>query len=407
MSHHFIVGCVGKPSAGKSTFFNAVTDATAKVGNYPFTTIEPNEGIAHYLTSCPCQKYNVECKPRYGSCNNGQRRVPIKLLDVAGLIPGASEGRGLGNKFLDDLRHANVLLHILDVSGQTNEKGEATVGYDPSADHDWLVMEIFLWVFNNLWKKWPNVARAHNAKNSTLVETLVSQLSGYGAKEALLEDVVYDLGVKDPVDLTSWQQPDVEKLVKTFVARRFPLILVLNKADQKGETDKNIVKICERYGGQNVVVCSAMAECFLRKMTAQKFIDYDPNTGDVKALKELDEKIATRVDNLNAMVLFRHGSTGVQNAINKAVEREGLIPVFPVKNIKTFGSDKGSSAFPECMLVPRGTTIKQFAKMLHQEIYRNFSGAEGANGCLLGENDELTEERNIVRFVTTRYESQS
>ena len=72
----------------------------------------------------------------------GTRFIPVKLLDVAGLVPGASEGAGLGNKFLDDLRHADVLMHILDVSGTTNEKGEATVGYDPINDAQWLHGEI-------------------------------------------------------------------------------------------------------------------------------------------------------------------------------------------------------------------------------------------------------------------------
>ena len=106
-----IVGCVGKPSAGKSTFFNAVTDGSAKVriwkdlfiyqvGNYPFTTIEPNTGITYYMTQCPCKEKgrSKECSPLYGFCKDGQRQIPLKLLDVAGLIPGASEGAGLGNK---------------------------------------------------------------------------------------------------------------------------------------------------------------------------------------------------------------------------------------------------------------------------------------------------------------------
>lgn len=121
-----IIGCVGKPSAGKSTFFNAVTDGKAKTGNFPFTTIEPNEGITYFMIQCPCVAKNKSsiCQPHYGKCVQGTRYIPIKLLDVAGLIPGASEGAGLGNKFLDDLRHANVLMHIIDVSGRTNEKGE-------------------------------------------------------------------------------------------------------------------------------------------------------------------------------------------------------------------------------------------------------------------------------------------
>ncbi|KAJ2524001.1 hypothetical protein GGI11_001124, partial [Coemansia sp. RSA 2049] len=100
MSSSFVIACVGKPSAGKSSFLNAVTDASAKVGNFPFTTIEPNQGIAYYPVDCPCRAAHAakeSCKPRYGWCADGRRFVPVRLLDVAGLVPGASEGRGLGN----------------------------------------------------------------------------------------------------------------------------------------------------------------------------------------------------------------------------------------------------------------------------------------------------------------------
>eukprot|EP00923_Selenidium_pygospionis_P006262 GHVN01010775.1.p2 GENE.GHVN01010775.1~~GHVN01010775.1.p2 ORF type:complete len:447 (-),score=89.01 GHVN01010775.1:2332-3561(-) len=405
MAHQFVVGCVGKPSAGKSTFFNAVTEkSSAKVGNYPFTTIDPNIGITYFTTQCPCKRYNVVCKPRYGSCDSGTRRVPLKLLDVAGLIPGAAEGRGLGNKFLDDLRHADVLIHVLDVSGQTNEKGEVTLGYDPSKDHEWLVTEIELWIFNNLWDRWLNIARRHTATNSTFGSTFLSQLSGYGARERLIEGVGCELGVTEPCVLGDWDKTDVERLVKTFVKHRFPFVLLLNKADQDGETDKNAMKICEAYGNANVVICSALAECFLRKLRAQKYIDYTDGSMTFTSLKEsTDDKLTHRLDKIKDMVLYRYGSTGVQKAINAAVDLGSLIPVYPVKSFKTFGNDKaGSPAFPECLLVKKGTTVRQLAKILHDEIDRNYVGAEGVNGCRMAEDEVITENNNVIRFITNK-----
>lgn len=91
-----IIGCVGKPSVGKSTFFNAVSTGSAKTGNFPFTTIEPNTGVTFYRGPCPCASHGKvkECKPKYGRCTNGTRFIPVKLLDVAGLVPGASEVGG-------------------------------------------------------------------------------------------------------------------------------------------------------------------------------------------------------------------------------------------------------------------------------------------------------------------------
>lgn len=152
-----LVAFVGKPSSGKSTTLNALcSEEVAKMGAYPFTTIEPNQGVGFLQVDCACSRYGKEdqCKPLYGSCKAGKRRIPIKLLDVAGLIPGAHKGLGLGNKFLDDLRVADCLVHVVDVSGTTDETGKACRGYDPYRDVEWLQQEIVLWIYGNLKTKW-------------------------------------------------------------------------------------------------------------------------------------------------------------------------------------------------------------------------------------------------------------
>lgn len=101
-----------------------------------FTTIDPQRAIGYLQIECACARNNLQdrCKPNYGSCVEGRRSVPIELLDVAGLVPGAHQGLGLGNKFLDDLRHADALIHVVDVSGTTDAEGKETRGYDPSVD---------------------------------------------------------------------------------------------------------------------------------------------------------------------------------------------------------------------------------------------------------------------------------
>lgn len=94
-----------------------------------FTTIDPQRAIGYLQVDCACRRYNLQdrCKPNYGGCHEGRRSVPIELLDVAGLVPGAHEGKGLGNKFLDDLRHADALIHVVDVSGTTDAEGKLVV----------------------------------------------------------------------------------------------------------------------------------------------------------------------------------------------------------------------------------------------------------------------------------------
>lgn len=148
-----LIAFVGKPSSGKSTTLNALcNDEVAKMGAFPFTTIEPNQGVGFLQVDCACSRYGKEdqCRPLYGSCTKGKRKIPIQLLDVAGLIPGAHEGKGLGNKFLDNLRVADCLVHVVDASGTTDETGKECRGYDPYKDVAWLQEEIVLWIYGNL-----------------------------------------------------------------------------------------------------------------------------------------------------------------------------------------------------------------------------------------------------------------
>ena len=156
-----LVGIVGKPNVGKSTFYKAATLAEAEIANYPFATIKPNEGVGYVRLPCADKDFNTQCNPRTGFCVNHFRFVPIQLLDVAGLVAGAHEGKGMGNQFLDDLRQADVLIHVIDVAGSTNDKGEPIVvgGHDPAVDVRFLEVELDMWYLGILKKGWEKFAR--------------------------------------------------------------------------------------------------------------------------------------------------------------------------------------------------------------------------------------------------------
>ena len=95
-----LLGIVGKPSSGKTTFLNAACLTSAKVGSYPFTTIDPNPGVAYVRTNCACKEIGVVCKPNSGVCIDGARLIPVDMLDVAGLVPDAWQGRGSRSEVL-------------------------------------------------------------------------------------------------------------------------------------------------------------------------------------------------------------------------------------------------------------------------------------------------------------------
>ncbi|OAL75590.1 hypothetical protein A7D00_1189 [Trichophyton violaceum] len=350
-----LIGLVGKPSSGKSTTLNSLTDASSKVGNFPFTTIDPQRAIGYLQVDCACSRYNLQdrCKPNYGGCHEGRRSVPIELLDVAGLVPGAHEGKGLGNKFLDDLRHADALIHVVDVSGTTDAEGKVTRGYDPSQDIVWLKSEIVRWIEGNLMDKWGSIKRKHIATKSTAVETLQTQFSGKIAKQ------------EDP---------------------------------------------------KSIVLCSAISEVFLRKLTKQGYIKYiegsefvdtredliamgDPDGG---GLKEMDEKLKNRVENLKDLVLYRFGSTGVVQVLSRAAELLGLVPVFPVRNVHTFASGAtGNAVFRDCVLVNKNSTVGDVARKVMGDVPIAF--VEGAEGTRISEDEIVSIGRHdILSFKVGR-----
>mgnify|MGYP000541834111 CR=1 FL=1 len=115
----------GKPNAGKSTFYAAATMADVQMANYPFTTIDANRGVTHVRTRCPCTSREERCGNQ--NCRAGKRYVPVELLDVAGLVPGAHEGRGLGNQFLDELANADAILNVVENNTEAVRSGNVDV----------------------------------------------------------------------------------------------------------------------------------------------------------------------------------------------------------------------------------------------------------------------------------------
>jgi len=274
--------------------------------------------------------------------------------------------------------------------------------------------EIHAWIFGNLWKKWGSTVRRHTATNSPIGVTLQAKVSGYGAKLWQVHEVLEQLPfVKEGLGLEKWTEEHLNRFVAEFLRVRFPTIYVLNKIDSPF-ADNNISNILDKYGESRVVLASALGECFLKKMRKSGFIRYEDGASDFTTLKDevddpppqgtpplktLDPKLEKRLEKLRDLVLFRHGSTGVQDAIKKAVSTRGFVPAFPVKNIHKFTSDRSGAVFRDCYLLPPRTTVKEFAHLVDTNIGKYFAYAEGVSGQRLGEDEVIAEENNILKFT--------
>jgi ribosome-binding ATPase YchF (GTP1/OBG family) len=354
------IGLVGKPSSGKSTFFKAATLIDVKITGIPFCTIKPNVGIGYVIIDCVCKEFGVKCNPKTGFCKDGKRFVPVKLIDVAGLVPGAHEGRGLGNQFLDDLRQASALIHIVDFSGLRDEEGRPTSGYDPSRDIEFLEEEIDLWFASIIEKAVKKFERSLIGKTKAdLIEILTQQLSGLEISKEHVEKALEKASLAD-----------IKNFARVLRQISKPILIAANKIDLK-EAKENFERLKEKF--PNVIPTSAEAEVALRKAAEKKLIDYLPGD-DFKIVDEskLDASQIKVLELIKKEIIEKYGSTGVQNCLNKAVfDLLNYIAVYPVADSKKL-TDKEGNVLPDVFLVPKGISLKEFAFKIHSEIGEKF-----------------------------------
>ncbi|MHA1797528.1 MAG: redox-regulated ATPase YchF [Candidatus Helarchaeota archaeon] len=397
-----LIGIVGKPNCGKTTFLNAACLTAAKVANFPFTTIEPNPGIAYVKSECVCKEFDKKDNPKNSICKNGIRYLPVDLLDVAGLVPGASEGKGLGNKFLDDLRRADVLIHVVDASGSTDAEGRIVDKgtWDPIEDIKWLEDEITLWLQNIIKRDWKKFSRRLEQEKLSFIETMTDRLSGLSITK---NNIIKTLKVVnlDPDKPSKWSDEEIYSFASVLRKISKPIIILANKADNK-QSGENIERM-KKLEDQIIIPGCALGEYFLRKYSEDGKIDYEPGNDDFSIIKEsaFNEKELQILSNLKDF-LKKYESTGIQDVINTAVFNIlKMIVVFPVHDSHAL-TDTDGNVLPDAYLVPKGTKIKEFAAKIHTDLAKNFiHGINARDQKRLSDSYEL-KNLDVVRFVTAK-----
>ena len=326
-----LIGIVGKPSCGKSTFFKAHTLANVEIANYPFTTIKPNHGTGFVKVDCVDKHFNTKCNPRIGYCIDSKRFVAVELLDVAGLVPGAHEGKGMGNQFLDDLNQADVLIHIIDISGSTNDKGEPVppLSYDPTNDISFLEHELDMWYLRLIEKGWDKFARQVNQERPELNKAVAKQLSSFRVTERLVEKVRERLSLAE--DIMSWSRDDLLGMAKELRIATKPMLIACNKIDVPGASE-NFEKLKERFPDHILIPCSAEAELALKEAAKHELIKYIPGENHFQVLHEekLNAKQKEALNFIKTGMLDKYSSTGVQKVLDIAVfDLLKYIAIFP------------------------------------------------------------------------------
>lgn len=398
-----IVGIVGKPNVGKSTFFMALTLVPVKIAPYPFTTINPNKGIANVRVECVCKEFGVIDNPRNSKCINGVRYVPVEVIDVAGLVPDAWKGRGLGNKFLDDLRQADVLIHVVDASGGTDAEGNI-VPYgtrNPLEDVKFIEHEFTMWVYQNLERTWDRDIRGIEHQGLTdVVEFFYQRLSGYSIPRWAISYALEKTGLSNK-PLRLWNSSDRINFIHEVLLKGKPVLIAANKADIP-QARENIDMMKRELKNYIVVPVSAEAELILRTAQQKGLIDYNPGEKDFVIKGQISEKLAKALEYIRKNVLDVYGSTGVQDALEIAYFKLlNYIAVFPVEDVSTL-SDHNGRVLPDVFLVPYGITAKEFAYKVHSDLGESFLYAIDARSKQkLGENYRL-KHRDVIKIVASK-----
>jgi len=389
------IGIVGKPNVGKSTFFKALTMAEAEIASFPFTTIKANIGVGYARVECACKSFSieVECNPKNSICKEKNRFVPVKVIDVAGLVPGAHEGKGLGNQFLDDLRQADVLIHIIDISGRTNEKGEATTGYDPERDISFLEEEIDLWFYQILRKNWNKIYSKAKHSHKDLIKELAEQLSGLEVNEEQVNEAVK---LSELTESTDWDDSQLKEFSTNLRKISKPILIAANKIDlNHGNFDR-------LRGNYNLIPVCSEAELALRQAEKAGLISYLPGDKEFKILKDIDEKQRKALEFIQNNILNKYGSTGVQECLNTAVFKIlKQIVVYPIENENKLMDSKGN-VLPDAYLLPEGSTALDLAYKVHTDIGNKFIGAIDCKTKMKVGKEHQLKPGDVIKIIAGR-----
>jgi ribosome-binding ATPase len=394
-----LIGLIGKANVGKSTFFNAATELMAQAANYPFTTIKPNLGVGHARVKCVCKEFGVQDNPVHSMCVDGNRFIPIKLIDVAGLVPEAHNGRGLGNKFLDDARQADVLIHVVDASASTDSEGKSVPlgAGDPLYDVKFVEDEFNLWLASIISRDWNKLAREAESQAQKLENMLSKRLTGLAIEETHIVKALEETGLRSK-KATLWKEEDLFNFCKKLRASAKPILISANKADLP--TAENIITKLKSLG-LDVIPCIAEAEILLRRATKKGFLHYLPgdNSFTIKSGVILNEPQKKALDAIYSLIA-KYGSTGVQETINLACFKLlKLIVVYPVQDeIKLM--DKKGNILPDAYLLTEGSTAKDLATAIHADIGRGFLYAIDARSKQRVGAEYKLKNNDVVKIVS-------
>ena len=386
------IGLIGKPNVGKSTLFSALTKAPVDIANYPFTTLKPNVGIGWLTAKCPESEIDTKCTPREGSCANGIRYIPVEITDVPGLIPGASEGKGMGNEFLDNIRDSEAIIHVFDASGRTAPDGTPLQeARDPVEDIVAIENEMIAWMADRIYRDWDKFARKADASSDRVERILETKTGTFGVREKQISLIL----TKDafPAKLSHWESSHATTFASLVFRHVKPIIRVANKCD--AAPPEYIEKI-RKFDG-SIYFISGEYELILEKAMGAGLISTLGN--DFKVSEKANQAQRNALEKIRSFLSspFLTRMDQILSHIVRDVLR--YVVAYPVADESTWGDKKGN-ILPDAFLMPYGTTALEMAFRVHSDIGEGFIKAIDCRTKRAIGKDHVIEDSEVIRIVS-------
>jgi ribosome-binding ATPase YchF (GTP1/OBG family) len=340
------------------------------------------------------------CNPKNSACDGGTRLIPVELIDVAGLVHGAHEGRGRGNQFLDDLRQAAVLVHVVDVAGSTDADGNpvAPGTHDPRQDVAFLEEELHHWMAAILGKGWERASKTMEQEGRKIEDFIHERLAGLGVSRAQVAAALREHGPSGKP--SAWKPDDLLAVARSVQQLAKPILVAANKCDL---ASPGAVEDLKETAGAEVFPTAAEMELALRRADKAGVVRYALGAPSFEVLKP-DALSGAQRAALDKIQAFLHAwkTTGVQRVLEHAVfERLQLIPVYPVEDEGKW-TDKDGNVLPHAHLVPQGATARDLAYKVHTDLGEHFIRAVDAKARRVVGADHPLKAGDVVKIVAAR-----